>query len=431
MKPLVSVVVTCYNHADYVAQCLESIFYQSHQNIELLVYDDGSTDASDQVIQETLLASPFESTQFIRQINKGVVFTRNQAFELISGDFLLFVDSDNYLELNYIEAMLSTAEQEKADIVYTRLQNPETGDAIIEARDFDLGQFYIGNQIDNCSLLRVSRIGDLRYDPKLNYKNLEDYDFMWGLIVCQKAKPAPCYQTHLNYRVLDQSISARDDVRQHFENYAYILGKYFSYHPSLAQQALMTNMRRLHDLKDVMSPYRDQKVRFYFNFGEGFSEAVTQQFSFQMKDCITLTLPEGCLELRIDLSEHPVYLEQVSVTAEKTGEDLLLIYTNGEQVGQGYCFTAPDPILIYQVSHLQGETIRLVYQTYQMTHVTSPEFGLRKLLLAVDIDRQNLNLSYHQLALEHNMLKMAHDRVIHSRRWRLSTAIIRFFRREK
>lgn len=63
MKDLISVVVTCYNHEDYIEQCLRSIFKQSYRNIELFVLNDGSTDKSAQIIQETLVDSPFP-TQF-------------------------------------------------------------------------------------------------------------------------------------------------------------------------------------------------------------------------------------------------------------------------------------------------------------------------------------------------------------------------------
>ena len=54
MTKLISVVVTCYNHENYIEQCLRSIFNQTYRNIELIVLDDGSTDSSSEVIQDLL-----------------------------------------------------------------------------------------------------------------------------------------------------------------------------------------------------------------------------------------------------------------------------------------------------------------------------------------------------------------------------------------
>ena len=58
MTNLISVVVTCYNHENYIEQCLRSIFNQTYRNIELIVLDDGSTDYSPEIIQEVLKESP-------------------------------------------------------------------------------------------------------------------------------------------------------------------------------------------------------------------------------------------------------------------------------------------------------------------------------------------------------------------------------------
>ena len=75
MKDLISVVVTCYNHQDYIEQCLRSIFAQTYRNIELLVLDDGSSDHSAEIIEAVLADSPFP-TRFESHENMGVVKRR-------------------------------------------------------------------------------------------------------------------------------------------------------------------------------------------------------------------------------------------------------------------------------------------------------------------------------------------------------------------
>ena len=83
MTNLISVVVTCYNHENYIEQCLRSIFNQTYRNIELIVLDDGSTDYSPEIIQEVLKESPFVTT-FESHENIGVVRTRNKGLNLLS-----------------------------------------------------------------------------------------------------------------------------------------------------------------------------------------------------------------------------------------------------------------------------------------------------------------------------------------------------------
>ena len=101
MKDLISVVVTCYNHQDYIEQCLRSIFEQTYRNIELLVLDDGSSDHSAEIIESVLVDSPF-STRFESHENMGVVKTRNKALQQIQGTYFIFVDSDDFLDSDYI-----------------------------------------------------------------------------------------------------------------------------------------------------------------------------------------------------------------------------------------------------------------------------------------------------------------------------------------
>lgn len=136
MSNRVSVIVTCYNHGDYIEQCLRSIFRQTTQEIDLLVINDGSTDDSDAIITRVLQSSPFEKTEYIKQENSGVCVTRNLGIDWAQqskNDFLIFVDSDNYLNTDHIERLLDMAVSNNGDIVYGNLKNPETGNYVVIA----------------------------------------------------------------------------------------------------------------------------------------------------------------------------------------------------------------------------------------------------------------------------------------------------------
>ena len=258
MNNLISVVVTCYNHEKYIEQCLRSIFNQTYRNIELIVLDDGSTDSSAKIIQEVLKDSPFE-TSFESHENLGVVTNRNMGLGLIKGDYLLFVDSDNYLDMDYIELLYVKLIETNADIAYCDLKKKKKEEYYLKSREFDLTDFLNASFIDNCSLIRISIIGDARYDEKLNRKKLEDYDFLLNLILNNGAKAVYQPNTKLNYRVFETgSISLRNSVKYHYEIYLEILEKYLDKLPHEVYKAVCDNLMTLEDrLESLISHHND------------------------------------------------------------------------------------------------------------------------------------------------------------------------------
>ena len=261
MKDLISVVVTCYNHQDYIEQCLRSIFAQTYRNIELLVLDDGSSDHSAEIIESVLVNSPFP-TRFESHENMGVVKTRNKALQQIQGTYFIFVDSDDFLDSDYVESFYTTMVQEEADIVYGDLYDPDKKEFYLKSRPFDKLAFLTENFISNCSLIRRSVADGIYYDEALNREKLEDYDFLLNLIINQGARPVYDAKTKLNYRVFDkESISKRDSTRYHYEIYLKILRKYMKQIPDEVYQALSANIytldSRLNDLIQHMNQVSD------------------------------------------------------------------------------------------------------------------------------------------------------------------------------
>ena len=262
MKDLISVVVTCYNHQDYIEQCLRSIFAQTYRNIELLVLDDGSSDHSAEIIEAVLADSPFP-TRFESHVNMGVVKTRNKALQQIQGTYFIFVDSDDFLDSDYIESFYTSMVQEEADIVYGDLYDPDKKEVYLKSRPYDKLAFLTENYISNCSLIRRSVADGIYYDEALNREKLEDYDFLLNLIINQGAKPVYDAKTKLNYRVFDkESISKRDSTRYHYEMYLKILRKYVRQIPDEIYQALGKNIFTLEGRLDELIQHMD-KVNDY------------------------------------------------------------------------------------------------------------------------------------------------------------------------
>lgn len=104
-KPLISVIVPCYNVEKYVGQCLESILSQSYENIEVLVINDGSTDNTEQMIKPFLND---DRIKYFFQNNKGVSEARNTGLRVMKGEYICFVDSDDYVHQDYIKILYET-----------------------------------------------------------------------------------------------------------------------------------------------------------------------------------------------------------------------------------------------------------------------------------------------------------------------------------
>lgn len=112
----VSVIVPVYNAGPYLRQCIDSILSQTYSNFELILVNDGSTDASAEVCEAYRQADGR-----VRLIHKklgggGVGAARNSALPLITGDFVLFVDNDDWLEPNHIEVLYQALKETESDI---------------------------------------------------------------------------------------------------------------------------------------------------------------------------------------------------------------------------------------------------------------------------------------------------------------------------
>ncbi|MBQ3325773.1 glycosyltransferase [Candidatus Saccharibacteria bacterium] len=112
---LVSVIVPVYNVEKYIHRCLDSILSQTYKNLEILLIDDGSTDKSGKICDE--YAKKDKRIKVIHQKNQGVSVARNNGLKKTNGGWIAFVDSDDYIESEYVEILLNNAEEKNADVV--------------------------------------------------------------------------------------------------------------------------------------------------------------------------------------------------------------------------------------------------------------------------------------------------------------------------
>lgn len=115
MNKIISIIVPVYNSEKTLHKCINSLIKQTYKNIEILLIDDGSTDKSEAICKEYEKVD--KRIRYIRKNNTGVSSTRNLGIEESIGEYIQFVDSDDYVEINLCEIMIDTLISNSCDLV--------------------------------------------------------------------------------------------------------------------------------------------------------------------------------------------------------------------------------------------------------------------------------------------------------------------------
>ena len=139
MNPLVSVIIPVYNVEQYLDKCVQSVINQTYKNIEVILVDDGSPDNCPKMCDEYSVCD--KRIKVIHKSNGGLSDARNAGIDRAKGDYITFVDSDDYVEDNYVELLLHSVHKYNADISCGK-QNVLYGDSIVKAYT---GKHYVLN----------------------------------------------------------------------------------------------------------------------------------------------------------------------------------------------------------------------------------------------------------------------------------------------
>lgn len=114
MKPLISIIVPIYNVEAYLAKCVDSILTQTYTNLEIILVNDGSSDCCGKLCDE--YAKQDKRIKVIHKENGGQSDARNVAIDIATGEFISFIDSDDYVTDNYIMTLYSLIEKYKCKV---------------------------------------------------------------------------------------------------------------------------------------------------------------------------------------------------------------------------------------------------------------------------------------------------------------------------
>lgn len=114
MQPKISIIVPIYNVELYLPRCIDSVLSQSFSDFELVLINDGSTDQSGDICDE--YATKDSRIKVIHQDNKGVSYARNRGLDVATGEYIAFVDPDDYIDGRMYEILVRKIEEVKADM---------------------------------------------------------------------------------------------------------------------------------------------------------------------------------------------------------------------------------------------------------------------------------------------------------------------------
>lgn len=209
---LISVIIPVYNVESYLRRCLESVAGNTYRNLQIICIDDGSTDQSGAILDEYADKDP--RFTIVHQANGGVSSARNAGLSLARGDYISFVDSDDWIHPQFFEILISFAEKTESklavsDFVRANKCAPmQTIDAEqVKTFSFGVEKLFAMGSIKRCvwgKLYRAELLRGLTYDEQVSFGE----DTLFNIdIICRLTDFPVCYIKWPLYYYYDRPIS--------------------------------------------------------------------------------------------------------------------------------------------------------------------------------------------------------------------------------
>ena len=296
MNPKVSILVSVYNCSAYITTCAESLFYQTFEDIEFIFVDDVTPDNSIEKILKLLEKFPSRKNQtkiIHHRVNRGTCASRNTALDTATGDYILVVDCDDYIEPDTIESLYQKAIEEDADMVLSDYFIESRNNTVIvkdniSARSEDFFEEFI--IYDRCSTVYWNKLirrnlfqnPDCRVPEELNFVDDKHavarmYFYATKIVKVDKA--------FYHYNKTNPAAITQTRNRSHFENvllywsyfdkFLYEHGVFEKYKPYLDYQKIKNKVSLLIDTdsyslrKEYAGMFYDEETTVIKDFNRG------------------------------------------------------------------------------------------------------------------------------------------------------------------
>ena len=221
MEPKISIVVAVYNLEKYLPRCLDALVNQTLQEIEILCVDDGSTDSAPQIVDEYAKKYP-QKVKAFHKPNGGEFTTRNYGLERAVGEYVTFVDTDDYVEPNWAEKLYHAAKENDADLAVCGFERIDSNTGKVVSKDMTTHGYAVKeitgkedfmvaiNPAPWNKIYRREKVKDLRF---LNFRGFNDMIFLASSYTKIKKVayvPDVLYHYYLRYDSQIHSVNQQD-----------------------------------------------------------------------------------------------------------------------------------------------------------------------------------------------------------------------------
>ena len=289
---LISIVIPIYNAEKYLEECLNSIKNQTYKNFEVIMVNDGSKDDSETICMNFLRSD--SRFRYLKKENGGVSSARNVGLDNVEGDYITFIDADDWVDENYLDLLITTVKKNHSDIVVSSYKQFNNID-VFYLRAYSLQEKYLLNfermnrddfltifpklmSTNVCfnnavaKLFRKELVNDLRFDTSIKYG--EDLDFYFRLYlnvdsISYVDEPTYVYRMHgdsttsnFNQEHAEQELSIFKQMHEKIQEIGLPSIHYFN---------------KLKKLLELRMDFLENKVLLneYFNFLKNIEKTVT------------------------------------------------------------------------------------------------------------------------------------------------------------
>lgn len=235
----ISVIVPIYNTEKYLARCIESILCQTYTNLEIILVDDGSTDKSGDICD--FYARKDNRVKVVHKENGGAAAARNFALNMVTGQYIGFVDSDDTVEKDFFELLYDLICQYDADISMVAYREIEMGEKIAKLKDKSL---IVMNQ--------KQAVKELLFDRKIQ-------NYVWNKLYKRKLFQGVYFPIGVIY----EDISVMYDLIRKIEKLVYLPESKYNYY--IRKDSIVntnSHQKRVDELDSVIKRYKDAKRDF-------------------------------------------------------------------------------------------------------------------------------------------------------------------------
>ena len=215
-KPLISVIVPVYKVEPYINRCVESIVNQTYKNLEIILVDDGSPDNCPKMCDEW--AEKDNRLKVIHKQNGGLSDARNAGLDIASGKYVMYCDSDDWIEHDMIYLLLNTIEENNADVsrcgIITDFEDGSASELsgnseikILSSKDEMIIDLVMGDYLSGVvwnKLYKYDIVNNIRFDGK----DGSSEDILYNFRVIQNAKSIACCDVpKYHYLIRERSIT--------------------------------------------------------------------------------------------------------------------------------------------------------------------------------------------------------------------------------